>query len=123
MSNLRTEIRDDVVDILEDIDYGISLLMNLINPDNLAAVLKGWSNDISAAIDPDTGIIVTGRVISVALPQSSILNAGFPGLPVGIQDDKKTPWIVQFEMEYRRRQAGIVVVERDKGIVGFQRHL
>ena len=52
------------------------------------------TGDISALIDPDTGQSVSGRLATAAIRISSLRTAGF-GLPKGISDKTRKPWIVE----------------------------
>ncbi len=92
---LRETAEADLSLILEDDISGFGWPITLTAPDGIAANLVGFSNDISQSIDPDTGLLVTGRVASVVLRMSTVKNLGFD-LPKGIVDTSKKPWIVDF---------------------------
>ena len=94
--SLRDVAEADSKAILEDSLTGFGYPITVTSPDEVAASLTGFSNDISFSIDPDTGVAVSTRTASVALNISSLISAGFATLPKGIQDDKSKPWLVQF---------------------------
>ena len=99
--NLRELAESDLNIILEDDVNGFGWAITLIDPDGQSSDdlvpdgLKGYSNDISQVIDPDTGQIVSGRSASVAIRISTLLNNGMT-LPVGIADTTLKPWQVVF---------------------------
>ena len=70
--------------------------VTLTAPDGTSQPLTGNTNDIGAAIDPETGAIVSGRSASVALRISSIYAAGFTSLPKRVADKTAPPWRVDY---------------------------
>lgn len=66
------------------------------DPDGVSASLSVLSNDISAAIDPETGMILSGRFASATLSIAALTDAGL-GLPSGISDATSKPWVVTFD--------------------------
>ena len=93
---LRSIAEQDLRSILADSSAGFSWDLIVTSPSESSETLPGFSNDISEAIDPDTGQIVSGRSASVAISMRLLLDA-FGELPVGIEDDQSKPWLVQFE--------------------------
>lgn len=94
---LRETMESDLGVILEDDVYGPAWLITVTDPaGNTPPAFKGYSNDISQLIDPDTGQAVSGRLASITLRISSLTTAGL-GLPVGISNAVGKPWIVQFD--------------------------
>lgn len=59
--------------------------------------LTGLSTDIAQIIDPDTGMVVSGRMASVALRISTLVSLGFTSLPVGIAESAQKPWVITFD--------------------------
>ncbi len=94
--SLRQQAETDLAVILEDDVAGFGWPVTITNPAGSAQSLVGFSNDIAQVIDPDTGQIVSGRTASVALRISSLLAVGI-GLPQGIADATKKPWVVTFD--------------------------
>jgi len=99
--NLRELAEQDLGVILEDDINGFGWSINLTNPqeiktdDVIDGGLKGYSNDISQTIDPETGQVVSGRSASVSIRMSTLLLNGFT-LPVGIANTTLKPWLVTF---------------------------
>ena len=93
---LREIMEEDLGVILEDDIYGPAWLITVTDPAGTTPPeFKGYSNDISQLIDPDTGQAVSGRLASITLRISSLTAAGLD-LPVGISNASSKPWIVQF---------------------------
>jgi len=91
---LREEAAADFHAITTDADdFGWPITVT--DPAGASQPLVGFANDISQAIDPETGQIVSGRFATIALSIRALTAAGL-GLPVGISDSKTTPWTVQF---------------------------
>ena len=94
--SLRSTAEADLAVILEDDQFGFGWQINLTSPDSLVADLVGYSDDISQVIDPDTGVAVSGRLASAVFRISSLIDAGFVTLPIGVMDSSKAPWVVKF---------------------------
>ncbi len=93
---LREQAERDLGAIIEDRAlWGWDIV--LMAPDGHSAELTGLSTDISLAIDPETGELVSGRTASVALRISSLRLKGFAENPKGISDSKSKPWVVGFK--------------------------
>lgn len=82
----------DLETILGDVD-GFSSCIELRAPDNTAVEIRALVADVSQTIDPQTGMAVSGRVASVALPLAEL--ADWPGLASGVVDTDKKPWVVR----------------------------
>lgn len=96
MPGLRDIAATDNVAILEDDVGGFGWPITVTDPDGTVGALVGMSNDIAQVIDPDTGVAVSGRSASVSIAISSLTAEGL-GLPVGIADKSKKPWLVAFD--------------------------
>ena len=100
--SLRTQAEADLAVTLEASgDFGFPF--QITDPAGLsspvlgnAAVLHGQSGDIGVALDPDTGIAVSGRTAHLAVRISSLVTAGFTDIPHGIADVTADPWLVNF---------------------------
>ena len=94
---LREIAEQDLGSILEDTENGFGWDITLTTPSGDSADLVGFSNDISLALDPETGQMVSGRIASVAIRNALIFEA-LPGagLPLGIADSNAKPWLVSF---------------------------
>lgn len=55
-----------------------------------------FSNDIEAAIDPETGQLVSGRSATVSIPIQSLYDRGL-ALPKSVVDEDKKPWVIMFD--------------------------
>ena len=92
---LRETAEADMRMIIGDLD-GFAWSATVIAPDESSASLNVLSNDVSAMIDPDTGLIVTGRTASASIPIADLTAAGL-GLPTGIANATSKPWVVEFD--------------------------
>lgn len=81
---------------LNDEVYGFGSTITLTDPDLLTADVIGRSNDISFAIDPNTGEAVSGRTATIAIDMNELLDKGFTSLPAAQTDKTKKPWIIVF---------------------------
>lgn len=93
--NLRDQASADARAILEDDVRGFGCEITLTDPDDVRQTVKGFTTDISESIDPETGQIVMGRTASVALPLAALAAVGL-GIPVGVAEPTRRPWVVQF---------------------------
>lgn len=93
--NLRDQAATDLQNILGDVTAGFGRNVTVTDPSGATAVIVGFTNDISTAIDPETGTIVTSRTASVVLPIAALVAAGFE-LPRSISDKNSKPWRVSF---------------------------
>lgn len=95
--SLRAIAEADLATTLESETCGFGWPITITNPAGLALPFVGSSTDISQLIDPDTGQTVSGRLASVTVRMSSLVTAGFAGLPRGIADSTIKPWLVSFD--------------------------
>lgn len=65
----------------------------LTAPDGESESIKGFSNDISQSIDPDTGQIIGARTVTVAIAPDDLTI----GRPKSIPDKASKPWTVSFD--------------------------
>lgn len=92
---LREIAAADLVTIVEnEDDFGWPITVT--DPDDLTLSCVGLSTDVSQVIDPETGQAVTGRNASVTLARQTLLDAGL-GMPEGISDSTKRPWVIEFD--------------------------
>lgn len=81
---------------LNDKDFGFGTEITLTDPDLFSAVVVGRTNDISFAIDPNTGVAVSGRTSIFAIDFNELTNKGFSSLPAHQSDKTKKPWIAEW---------------------------
>jgi hypothetical protein len=92
---LREIAEADLAVTLED-TAGFGWPITITDPGGFALQLTGQSDDIAQTIDPDTGLIVSGRRASVAVRLKALYDGGL-SIPQGIVDEASRPWLVQFE--------------------------
>lgn len=92
--NLRLRAALDAQQIVED-QAGFGWPIKLTDPTGFSSGIKGLSNDIALTIDPDTGMLVSGRDVTISVHTRSLRTAGFSDTPKGVSQG--TPWVVEFE--------------------------
>jgi hypothetical protein len=92
---LREQAAADNRAILEDSAAGFGWPITVTDPHGNGGALVGYSNDISQAIDADTGMLVSGRSVSATLSIASLTAAGL-GIPQGIIESNSRPWVLEF---------------------------
>jgi len=95
MANMRTVAESDLAITLEDAVNGFGWPIAVTDPDGNTANVNGQSGDIAELIDPDTGQAVSGRLAHVAIRISSLAAAGL-GIPVGVAESSRKPWLFDF---------------------------
>ena len=94
---IREVAEADLAYILEDKVSGWGADVVLTSPGAVVyPAFVGFSTDISQAIDPQTGELVSGRTASVSLRISSLLTAGLTELPRAMAKTTEKPWLVTF---------------------------
>lgn len=93
---LREQAAADARTILEDSAAGFGWPITVRDPNELSANVIGFSNDIAQTIDPQTGMVVTGRLASVSFSIATLQAAGFADLPRAKADKATYPWVVRF---------------------------
>lgn len=96
MSNFLEIAQLDKAFTLNDDQFGFGSTIKLTDPDQFSANVIGRINDISFAIDPGTGVPVSGRTGTVAIDMNELTDKGFSSLPAA-QPKTKKPWIVEFD--------------------------
>jgi hypothetical protein len=94
--NLRLQAEADLGSIMEDTVGGFGWPITVTDPDGTVRPLVGLSTDIAQVIDPDTGQVVSGRLVSVSIRIATLTAAGL-ALPRGESDRLKKPWLVTFD--------------------------
>lgn len=97
--SLRRRVARDLGVISAKIQGGFAWQITVTDPDGFTSAdpLTGFSQDIALAIDPETGVLVTGRLASVSIPIAALKAAGYASLPRGVADNATMPWLVQFD--------------------------
>jgi len=93
--SLRVQAERDLGMILSDDVFGFAWDISVTDTTGTVYPFKGFSNDIAQMLDPDTGLLVSGRVASVALRIADFEALGI-GLPRRVSDESLQPWIVTF---------------------------
>lgn len=94
--NLRMLAEADLGKILENKATGFGWDITLTNPEGKTELLTGFSQDIALAVDPDSGVLVSGRTASIALRIGLLRAKGFTENPRNIPEESKKPWVVGF---------------------------
>ncbi len=92
---LREQAAVDLKRFVEDTD-GFAWPITITDPTGTSLSMTGLSNDIHQAIDPQTGMLVSGRSAHVTLIQSTLCDAGLDR-PIGIASGSGKPWVVVFD--------------------------
>lgn len=95
--SLRYLAETDLGFILEDSSTGFGWPITITDPSGNTNTdeLIGFSDDIAQIIDPDTGQAVSGRLASVAIRITRLIEVGLT-LPRGIADSGSKPWVIEF---------------------------
>ena len=94
--SLRDIAEQDLSTILEDHVTGFGWAITVTDAAGLSVPLTGFSNDVSQAVDPETGQLVSGRIATVTL-RIGLLTANGLALPVGVADPTIKPWLMTFD--------------------------
>lgn len=91
--SLRIQAELDARAILEDRSaFGWPVM--LADPSGKIEEVTGFSNDISLVVDPDTGMLVSGRDATIAVSIQTLRAAGFEADPRAVSQG--LPWVVEF---------------------------
>lgn len=94
--NLRALAEADLGMILEDKSTGFGWDLTLTDPDGKTELLTGFSQDISLAVDPDSGTLISGRTATAVVRIGLLREKGFLVNPRNIAESSKRPWVVGF---------------------------
>jgi len=81
---------------LKDSVNGFGTVITLTDPSLFTATVTGRTNDISFAIDPNTGSAVSGRTATIAIDMQELTDKGFTSFPAAQSDKTKKPWIIEW---------------------------
>lgn len=90
---LREQAMADATAIVEDHLTGFGQPITLTAPDGSSTTVHGLTGEISAVIDPETGLLVRGRS-AYAIVRITSLPPG--ARPVGVRDEAGKPWLASF---------------------------
>jgi len=114
---LRVQATADAKAILEnEDDFGWPI--TITDPSGTSADLVGFSQEIHAVIDPDTGVTVSGLEASVVLSLASLTAAGLD-VPKGIPESTSKPWVVVFNDADGNETTWKVAHSKPDNIVGI----
>lgn len=85
----------DAAAFLRDVDGGFGQAITVWDTFGVKLELRGFANRVGQQIDPGTGAMVSGDIVTVTLPIAD-LEAAKRGLPVGVSDGDGRPWRVAF---------------------------
>lgn len=91
--SLRIQAALDARAITED-RSGFGWPIILKDPSGKESEITGLSNDISMVVDPDTGMLVSGRDATIAVSIQTLRTAGFEVDPRAVSQG--LPWVVEF---------------------------
>lgn len=97
--NLRTLASLDHAAILSDSESGFGWPVIVTNPAGVSASTVGFTSDVGEVVDPQTGLAVMGRRVTVQLLPGPIQVAGLGDIRA-IADGSQKPWIVRFADAY-----------------------
>lgn len=92
--SLRLQAALDAQAIVED-RTGFGWPIRLTDPSGHSEEITGLSNDIALVIDPDTGMLVSGRDVTISVHTRTLRTFGFCGIPRAVSQG--LPWVVEFE--------------------------
>jgi hypothetical protein len=88
---LRAQAAADAKAILEDSTSGFGWPLTLTSPAGMATLHTGFATDVFESVDPETGVIVSGRQASVTISLLSLAE-----LPTAVAEKGRRPWVVTF---------------------------
>ena len=96
---IREQAQADLAITLEaGTEFGRTIVLTAPNGFSSAVALQGQTQDIGAALDPDTGVTVSARTASITLQLATLVSEdGYPSFPEGIADSDSLPWTVLAE--------------------------
>lgn len=116
MGNLRELAAADHRLIVEDVAGGFGRELTFVDPNFNKAVINGFWNDIGQAMDPMTGSMIAATVAFVRVTFGALRAAGL-GVPVGVAETDKSPWLVEYaDMGGRKHLCKISEVRKDRSL-------
>ena len=94
--NLRVLAEADLAFTLEDGVTGFGWPVTLTAPTGEAYNVTAQSNDIGQMVDPQTGMMVSGRKATAVVRISTLIAKGATVLPRGVASRAEKPWLVAF---------------------------
>ncbi len=95
--SLLDQAKADLQAILTDNVGGFAVPITVTNPGGFSAIVNGQQTSIGIVIDPQTGMPVAGRKVSVALSIAALTAAGLAE-PKGVSSGAGKPWLVSFAL-------------------------
>lgn len=93
--NLRLQAAADLQAILSDTANGFARALTVTPPVGAPVALTGLWTDVGMSIDPNTGMMVTGRKASVSIARAALRAAGLAD-PKGVADSASKPWVISY---------------------------
>jgi hypothetical protein len=118
--NLRELAALDHIAILTDGAEGFGWPIIVTNPDGVVASTTGFTSDVGEIIDPQSGLEVMGRRVTVQVLPGPLVTAGL-GVPAIVADSKSKPWLMRFADAHGRGRTYKVITVAPDGVLGSLR--
>jgi hypothetical protein len=118
--NLRDLAALDHIAILTDGDGGFGWPIIVTNPDGLIASTTGFTSDVGEVVDPQSGLEVMGRRVTVQVLPAPLVAAGL-GVPAVVAETNRKPWTMRFADASGRGRTYKVVTVAPDGVLGSLR--
>jgi hypothetical protein len=115
--NLRDLAALDHIAILTDGDGGFGWPIIVTSPNGQIASTTGFTSDVGEVVDPQTGLEVLGRRVTVQVLPAPLVAAGL-GVPTAISDSKSKPWLMRFADASGRGRTYKVMTVAPDGVLG-----
>jgi hypothetical protein len=92
--SLRDLAASDHAAIVTDLS-AFALPITVTNPAGVSAIVAGQASDVGEVVDPQTGLGVLGRRVTVQILPAPLALLGM-GAVVGVADGAQKPWLVRF---------------------------
>lgn len=114
--NLRSLAALDHARILSDGVDGFGWPIIVTNPEGVMVVTTGFASDVGEVVDPQTGLAVLGRRVTVQLLPGPIRELAMGEIRAVAEGDRK-PWLVRFtDIHNRGRTYKVAAVHPDNDL-------
>jgi hypothetical protein len=93
--NLRELAALDHAAIVSDVAAGFGLLVTVTNPEGVSLTMGALASDVGEVIDPQSGMAIDGRRVTVQLLPGPLAAAGMGEVRL-VADGFAKPWLVRF---------------------------
>lgn len=120
--NIRDLAALDHAAIVTDVAGGFAIPILVTNPEGVELAMAGFTTDVGEVVDPQSGMLIDGRRVSVQILTAPLIAAGM-GEPRAVSDGSRKPWLVRFANVHGEQRTYKIFEVKPEDVLGSHKCL